>query len=92
MTSKESKILIKDLFVAELKNTQQYQIVLNLKQIILNEIATPNIQYQVIYNFETPQTTYDLEIIKMCIIIEFGFSINSLTNDYIIIDMKQFLE
>ena len=35
MTSKQE---IKDLFVAELKNTPQYQIILDIKQLILNEI------------------------------------------------------
>ena len=32
MSSNNSKNLIKDLFVAELKNTPEYQIVLNIKQ------------------------------------------------------------
>jgi hypothetical protein len=86
-----SKQQIKDLFVTELKNTPQYQMVLTIKQIILNEIATPNIQAQVIYNFETPQNDYDIEVIKMCIQIEFGFITNNISSNSVIIDMKDFL-
>ena len=86
-----SKQQIKDLFVAELKNTPQYQMVLTIKQIILNEIATPNIQAQVIYNFEKPQTDYDIEVIKMCMQIEFGFITNNISSNSVIIDMKDFL-
>ncbi len=89
MTSKQE---IKDLFVAELKNTPQYQTVLNIKQLILNEIATPNILSEVVYNFETPQNKDDLGIIKMCMTIEFGFTTNSITNDYVVIEMSKFLE
>ena len=87
-----SKQEIKDLFVAELKNTPQYQIVLTLKQIILNEIATPNIQSQVIYNFETQQTDFEVEVIKMCMTVEFGFSTNNISTQCVIIDMSKFLE
>ena len=86
-----SKQQIKDLFVAELKNTPQYQIVLTIKQIILNEIATPNIQAQVIYNFETPQSDYDIEVIKMCLTVEFGFTTCNISSNCVIIDMKDFL-
>ena len=88
MTSKQE---IRDLFVAELLNTPQYQIVLNLRQIILNEIATPNIQAQVIYNFETPQSDYDIEVIKMCLTVEFGFTTNNISSNSVIIDMSNFL-
>ena len=86
-----SRQIIKDLFTAELLNSPQYQIVLAIKQIILDEIATPNIQAQVVYNFETPQSEYDLEVIKMCMILVFGFSTNNLSSSGIIIDMKDFL-
>jgi hypothetical protein len=82
---------IKDLFVAELKNTPQYQIVLIIKQIILNEIATPSIQSQVLYNFETPQSNYDIEVIKMCLTVEFGFSTDNINESWMSIDMKNFL-
>lgn len=87
-----SKQEIKDLFTVELKNTPQYQIVLNIKQIILNEIATPNVKSQIIYEFETTQTDDEVGIIKMCMIIEFGFDTNNISTNSIIIDMKKFLE
>jgi hypothetical protein len=86
-----SKAEIKDLFVAELKNTPQYQVVLTLKQIILNEIATPSIQAQVIYTFETPQSEYDIEVIKMCMTVEFGFTTNNISSNCVVLEMKDFL-
>jgi hypothetical protein len=86
-----SKQQIKDLFTTELINTPQYQIVLAIKQIILNEIATPNILSQVIYNFETQQTDEEINIIKLCMIIEFGFDTNNISSNSVVIDMKQFL-
>ena len=86
-----SKQEIKDLFVAELKNTPQYQIVLTIKQIILNEIATPNIQSQVLYYFENPQSTYDIEVIKMCLTVEFGFTTNNINDTWVSIEMSNFL-
>ena len=89
MTSKEE---IKSLFTAELLNSPQYQIVLEIKQIILDEIATPNIQSQVFYNFEYLQSDYDLEVIKMCMILVFGFSTNNLSSSGIIIEMVDFLK
>lgn len=87
-----SKQEIKDLFTAELMNTPQYQIVLNIKQVILNEILTPNVQPQIIYNFEMVQTDEEVGIIKMCMIIEFGFDTVSINNNTVIIDMKNFLQ
>lgn len=88
MTSKQE---VRDLFVAELKNTPQYQIVLTIKQIILNEIATPNIQSQVLYYFENPQSTYDIEVIKMCMTVEFGFTTNNINDTWVSIEMSNFL-
>jgi uncharacterized membrane protein YciS (DUF1049 family) len=87
-----SKQQIKDLFTAELINSPQYQIILAIKQIILDEIATPNVQSQVVYNFETAQSEYDLEVIKMCMILVFGFCTNNLSSSGIIIEMSDFLK
>ncbi len=86
-----SKQEIKTAFTNELLNTPQYQIILNIKQIILNQISIPNIQRSVIYNFETPQTHEDREIIKLCLLIEFGFTTENMNENYIIIDMNYFL-
>jgi hypothetical protein len=87
-----SKNLIKDLFIAEIKNTPEYQIVLNIKEFILNEIATPNIQEIVLYNFETPLSKDQINNIKLCMIVEFGFSTDNMSESCVFIDMKEFLE
>ena len=86
-----SKTEIKDLFVAELKNTPEYAIVLTIKQIIINEILEPNVKSQVLYNFEYLQSEYSVEVIKMCMLVEFGFSTNNISGSCVIIDMKDFL-
>jgi len=87
-----SKQEIKDLFIIEIMNTPEYQIVLQMKAFILNEIATPHIQEQVIYNFETSQTEEQLNNIKLCMIVEFGFSTNNISSNGVFIDMRKFLE
>ena len=86
-----SKQEIKNAFEAELKNTPQYQIVLNIKNLIMQEIAAPNIQASVIYNFETPQNETDRNIIKMSMLIEFGFSTDNMNENCCIIEMIKFL-
>ena len=89
MSSKEE---IKNLFIAEIKNTQEYQIVLQMKAFILNEIATPNIQDEIIYNFETPLNKEQIKNFKLCMIVEFGFSTDNMSSNGVFIDMKKFLE
>ena len=86
-----SKNEIKNAFEAELKNTPQYQIVLNIKNLIMQEIATPNIQSLVIYNFQIPQNEEERNIIKMCMLIEFGFSTDNMNENCCIIEMIKFL-
>lgn len=87
-----SKQEIKDAFTAELKNTPEYQIVLQIKALILNEIATPNIQKEVVYNFETPLNEEQQNNIKLCMVVEFGFSTENMSMYSIIINMAKFLE
>jgi hypothetical protein len=87
-----SKQEIKDLFVAELLNTPEYQIILNIKQLILNEIATPNIQENVIYTFENLLTKDQQNILSLCSIVEFGFKIDNMNEFCAVIDMKKFLD
>jgi hypothetical protein len=83
---------IKDAFSAELKNTPQYQIVLDVKQAILAEIAAPNVQPYFFHQINTALTREEREIIKLCMILEFGFYTDNITEtNCIIIDMKQFL-
>jgi hypothetical protein len=88
MTSNQE---IKNLFTNELLNTPQYQIIKKIKQHILDEIAAPNIQENVIYNFEIPQTIEEQSIISMCSIIEFGFPLTNMSECCVCIDMKKFL-
>jgi len=87
-----SKQEIKTAFEVELKNTPQYQIVLNIKNLIMEQIATPNIQSSILYNFETSQNEEERNIIKMCMIVEFGFSTDNMNENCCIIEMIKFLE
>ena len=82
---------IKSLFEVEIKNSADYATVLKIKQYIINEIITPNINENVVYNFETPQTEEQINNIKLGLIVEFGFS-GIISENYVVIDMKKFLE
>lgn len=86
-----SKQEIKDLFTTELVNTPQYQIVLDIKQAILDEIAAPNVVPQFMYNFETPQSEEEVNIIKLCMIVEFGFDTKNISSNCVVVDMNNFL-
>ena len=86
-----SKQEIKDAFSNELMNTPQYQIVLDIKKKILDEIAAPNILSYVNYEFITEQTDKEIQIIKLCFIIEFGNNPIVITNKNVGIDMSYFL-
>ena len=88
MTSKQE---IKTAFTAELMTTKQYQIVLKIKQLILDEIARPSITQYVIYNYETPQNREEQQNIKMCMILEFGFSTENIGENSVVINMMDFL-
>lgn len=88
MASKEE---IKLAFINELKNTPQYQIVLNIKQMIINEIVRPNIQQRVLYNFDRYVDSEEQEIIKMCCIVEFGFEPSFINENFLDIQMKNFI-
>ena len=88
MASKEE---VKMAFTAELKTTQEYQIILNIKQLILEKIATPNIQKTVHYDFDRYVSQEEQSNIKMCSIVEFGFEI--FVNEYFAeVYMDKFLE
>lgn len=81
---------IKNAFVSELKNTQEYQEILTFKQVILDEILKPSIQIFIRSNFETEKTEYQQDVLKMCSKIEFGFEI-IVTSSYMSVIMSQFL-
>lgn len=89
MTSKQE---IKTAFTQELLLTPQYQIVLKIKQLILDEIARPNINQYVVYNYETQQNKLEQQNIKMCMILEFGFSTENISEYSVVIDMIDFLK
>lgn len=88
MSSKEE---IRGLFTQELRNIPEYQIILNIKQYIINEITRPNIQEAVVYNFETPLTKDQQNNLSLCSIIEFGFALVNISDFNVAIDMKKFL-
>jgi hypothetical protein len=89
MTSKQE---IKALFIAELINTPEYIDVLNVKTLIISEIATPNIQQSVKYTFASPKNEEQLIVFNMCMLYEFGFASQSITSNYVVVDMSQFLQ
>ncbi len=85
-----SKQEIKNAFTNELMNTPQYQIVLDIKNTIMDEIARPNVMRYVNYDFAIEQTDKEIDILKMCFIIEFG-NIPNINNQSVGIDMSNFL-
>lgn len=87
-----SKQEIKDLFTAELMLTPEYQIALKVKQAILYEISTPNIQGTVVYTYETPIDRQSVQVLKMCLLLLFGFNTNNISENCVVIEMKSFLE
>ena len=88
MSSKEE---IKTAFTAELKNIPEYQIILNIKNKVLEYIATPNIQRTVHYDFDRFVGQEEQANIKLCSIIEFGFEI--FVNEYFAeVYMDKFLQ
>ena len=89
MTSKQE---IKALFVAELINTPEYADVINVKTLIMSEIATPNIQQSVKYTFSLLKNEEQLVVFNMCMLYEFGFCSQSITSNYVVVDMSQFLQ
>ena len=86
-----SKQEIKDLFTAELMLTPEYQIALKVKQAILDEIAAPNVQGKVIYTYEQPIELKSVEVLKMCLLILFGFPINDISEYSVVVSMINFL-
>ena len=87
-----SKQEIRDLFTAELLLTPEYQIALKVKQAILDEIATPKIQGNVVYSYEAPIDRQSVAVLKMCLLMIFGFNINNISENSVVIDMIKFLE
>jgi hypothetical protein len=89
MTSKQE---IKDLFSTELRNCSIYQEVLLLKQAILAEIAAPNVNMFMSYNFTTKLTDDEVSTFKMCFLLEFGWIEQNVSTYSVSIDMSKFLQ
>lgn len=87
MTSKQE---IKDLLVIELNNSAEKAIFNTMKTYVINTIVEPTIKLQLIYNFETPLTKDNIEVLKLICMNEWGFEPLILT-DYSIIDMEKFI-
>jgi hypothetical protein len=85
-----SRFEIQNLFINELLVCEEHDTVLKIKEYIKNTISIPNIQEMITYTFEIPQTVEQIKNIKLCMILEFGFYSDEITNEYCIIDMKKF--
>ena len=89
MSSKEE---IRVSFTNELKLTNEYQEVLLLKQALLDEIAAPNVNHQITYNFTQEMTDQQVQTFSMCFTLEFGFEAEFVTNKGITVSMNKFLD
>lgn len=89
MSSKED---LKVAFTNELKLTSEYQEVLLLKQALLDEIAAPNVNHQINYQFTQELTDQQVQTFCMCFKLEFGFEAEFVTNKGITVTMNKFLD
>ena len=85
-----SKQEIKDLLVIELNNSSEKVIFNTMKNYVINTIVEPNIKLKIIYNFETPLTEDNIEVLKLICMNEWGFE-PYIIADYSIIDMEKFI-
>lgn len=86
-----SKDEIRLLYTDELKKSQQYQIVLDMKQKILESIIYPNVQTVVPYVFTDYQSDYEISVIQQCFLLEFGFQLTNISNTGAGISLINFL-
>lgn len=84
-----SKNEIKDLIIIELNNSSEKVIFNTMKNYVINTIIEPTIKLQIIYNFETPLTHDNIEVLKLICLNEWGFE-PYIISDYSIIDMEKF--
>ena len=85
-----SKSEVKDLLIIELNNSPEKVIFNSMKNYVINIIIEPNIKLKIIYNFETPLTEDNIEVLKLICVNEWGFE-PYIISDYSIIDMKKFI-
>jgi len=81
---------IKQLFSNEIVNCPQYSLCLNIKDKIIEEINTPKVSEFVYYNLDVSTTDEDINNLKLCSILIFGFEFE-INNYLVIINMKKFL-
>ncbi len=88
---------IKGLFKNEIINSPQYQVAIKIKDLIINDIQTPNINFSFIYQLQDSDYV-DLnnkdkeeQIISIALKIVLGFEVEINMGSVIII-MKKFLE
>ncbi len=89
MASKEE---MKYLLSVELKKTAEYQEVLLLKEVLLNEIAQLSTSMIVRYDFQIPINIVNSKTFRLCFQLEFGWIPWDFYPDHIIIDISKFLE
>ncbi len=73
MTSKQE---IKDLLVIELTNSAEKTIFNAMKNYVINTIVEPTIKLQLFYNFETPLTEDNIEVLKLICMNEWGLNLS----------------
>lgn len=89
MSSKEE---IRAAFINELKLTSEYQETMLLKQALLDEIAAPNVNHQINYQFTQEMTDQQVQTFSICFKLEFGWMPEFLTNTGITVSMVKFIE
>ncbi len=88
---------IKTLFTAEIEKTPQYLIGLKIKNLIIQDILTPTVNYNFTYTLvdedfiDLNNKIYETNIIKLSLKLILGFE-PEFFGDMIIINMKLFLE
>ena len=79
---------IKNLFIAELKNTNEWQETILLSNYIKQSIIDPGVMLNIIYTFSQP---INIDIFKMAFKVQFGFLNDNISDTNCIINMNDFL-
>ena len=88
---------IKGLFTNEIISSPQYQIGLKIKDLIINDIVTPNINFLFTYTLQTEDyedvenQEHEEQIIVMALKLILGFDVE-INNQQVIIVMNKLLE
>jgi hypothetical protein len=85
MTSKQE---IRSLFITELRNTLEYQKILDVKQAIIAEIARPCVKRRFVYMLSND---FDYEVLKLCAKVELDVDI-FINDNTIEVFMDKFLQ